>query len=223
MTIRVLIADDHPLLRQGIRSLLEAQPDMKVVGEAGDGSEAVEMALAQEPDVVLMDVGMPRVDGLEATRRIREGCPQAKVLVLTVHAEPEYVQGLLRAGADGYLLKSTYGKSLVDAVRLASTGDMVLDGVIGKRLATSASSVPAATDEARRPAPPKGALTPKERQLLLWIGQGATNAEAARRLGVSERTVKGYVATVFDKLEVSSRSAAVAAAIKLGILTGEEL
>lgn len=224
MSIRVLIADDHPLLRQGVRSLLEAQPDMEVVGEAGDGNEAVAIALDRQPDVVLMDVSMPKADGLEATRRIREARPQTRVVVLTVHAEEEYVDGLLKAGAGGYLLKSTYGSNLVEAVRLASTGDMVLDSRVAKGLVTRAGPAHPAQAEPPQKAPDAThGLTHRELQLLRWVAQGATNADMAKWMGVSERTVKGYMARVFDKLEVSSRSAAVAAAMRTGILRSDEL
>ncbi len=225
--IRVLIADDHPLLRQGIRHLLESQPDMEVIGEVGDGEEAVRQSVDQKPDVVLMDIEMPVVDGLQATRRIRSECPATRVLVLTIHVEDEYVQGLLKAGADGYLLKSTYGPSLVEGVRLASMGEMVLDSRVGKVLldheqaATPAPAGPPA-QAAVAEEPPKG-LSAREIQLLRWIARGMTNADIARASGVSERTVKGYVARVFDKLEVGTRSAAVAAAIRLGVLRSAEL
>lgn len=222
--VRVLVVEDMPLLRQGICHLLKTQPDIEVVGEAGDGREAIAKTLETRPDVVLMDVSMPHVDGLEATRQIKRNSPNTKVLVLTIHDEPEYVEALLGAGAAGYLLKSVYGPSLIEAVRLAAMGEMVLNSQVGKalvekRVQASTRIEPDARDQARKNA----GLSTRQVQILAWIAKGITNAEMGDRLGVSERTVKGHITKLFDTFGVGSRSEALAAAVRLGVLTKDEL
>jgi DNA-binding NarL/FixJ family response regulator len=188
--IRVLMADDHPLIRQGIRALLEQQPDMQVVGEAGDGEEAVRLAKETEPDVALMDIGMPKMDGLEATRQIKEQSPDTRILVLTIHDEEEYVEGLLKAGAGGYMLKSSYGASLVEAVRLVNLGQMVLDPATARALVNKVGG----TNGAHAATGGEEGLSSRQMQLLRWLARGMTTREMAEQSGVSERTVKGHVA-----------------------------
>jgi DNA-binding NarL/FixJ family response regulator len=218
--VRVLVVDDHPLLREGLRHLLEGQPDMEVAGEAGDGEEAVRLALETHPDVVLMDVAMPAMDGLEATRQIVARMPKTRVLVLTVHDEEEYLEGLLKAGASGYLLKSTYGPSLVEAVRMVGLGEMVLGTEIGRQLLRKAS--PSADgEETAKGETATGVLNAKESWVLRLVVSGKTNAEIAKEMGLSERTVKGYVSRLFDKLGVRSRSALAVAGMRLGVLNGD--
>jgi len=218
---RVLIADDHPVVRQGIRSLLQTEPDIEVVAEAEDGEETVRLAVEENPEVVLMDVAMPKVDGLEATRRIKAERPEVRVVVFTIHDEEEYVEGLLKAGADGYLLKSVHGRGLAEAVRLACLGQMVLDPEAGRRMARKAPGEGVGGRVANEKV--ENELLERELQLLRWMACGMTNAKMADRLGVSERTVKGYVGGVFARLSVRSKSAAVGAAVRLGILKASEL
>ena len=214
--IKVLIADDHPLMRRGIRNLLEAEQDMSVVGEAGDGEEAIELVSRKGPDVVLMDVGMPKIDGLTATRRIKAESPYTNVLVLTIHDEQEYVDGLLKAGANGYVLKSSYGPNLVEAIRAVSLGHVVLDpGVSEVVLQRLSQAIETVEGEAE-------GLSRHQVQLLRWMSQGTTSKEMARRLGVSERTIKAHVSRILDRLGVATRAAAVAAAIRRGVLSSDE-
>lgn len=214
--IRVCIADDHPLMRRGIREMLEDRPDIEVVGEARDGEEAVALAQEKAPDVMLMDVEMPRLDGVQATRRILAESPGVRVLVLTIHDEEEYLGALLSAGASGYVLKSTEGDDLAEAVRLVARGDIVLDSRAGML-------VRSAIAQTVRPEVGEEGLTERQRQVLRWMAQGLSNQEMARRLGKSVRTMKGDVTRVMAYLKVKSRSAAVAAAIREGLLKAEEL
>ena len=213
MTIRVLLADDEALLRGGISMILGAQPDIDVVGEAADGAEAVEQARRLNPDVVLMDIRMPGMDGLEATRRLMlNGAP--KVVVLTTFDLDEYVYEAMRAGAVGFLLKTAPPAELAGAVRAAVRGDALLAPEVTRRL----------LDEfARGPAP--GALpsrleelTEREREVLLHIGRGLSNGEIASTLIVSEATVKTHVNRIFAKLGLRDRVQAVVLAYETGLV-----
>ncbi len=214
--IRVCIVDDHPLMRRGIREMLEDQPDIEVVGEGQDGEEAIALAQEKSPDVMLMDVEMPKLDGVEATRRILADNPGIKVLVLTIHDEEEYLGALLHAGASGYVLKSTGCDDLAEAVRLVGHGDIVLDSRAGMmvRSAIAKTHIPVGDEES---------LTARQMQVLRWMAGGLSNEEMARRLELSVRTMKGDVTKVLARLKVKSRSAAVVAAIRDGMLKVEEL
>jgi DNA-binding NarL/FixJ family response regulator len=215
----VLIADDHPLLRDGLTLLLQKEPDFEVVGQASDGEEAVKLAGEKAPDIVLMDIEMPRLDGLEATRRIKAEHPETSVLVLTVHDDEEYISAFLEAGAAGYLLKTTYGKELVQALRAVHMGVFVLDTQIGPRVFSAFSIrpnkvVPLKTGQG---------LTADEMKVAKLVGQGMTNDEIARRLNVSMRSVKGRLSDIFYKLGVSSRTEATTACLRTGIISIDEL
>ena len=212
---RVVIADDHPLMRGGIRLLLEQESDMEVVGEAADGEEAVRLAVEKGADVVLMDVEMPGVDGLEATRRLQKQRPEAKVLALTIHDEPEYVEGLLAAGAHGYLLKGSSDSVVKEAVRLASLGEMVLDWDIVRAVAKRSRALGVGQVDVLQKGP---VLTERQLLVLRWISGGMANTEISKRLGVSERTAKSYVSELLEKFDVQRRSALAGRAIRLGIL-----
>ena len=214
---RIVIADDHPILRDGIRRMLDGEPDFEIVGEAGDGDAAVRLAAELLPDVILMDVGMPGMNGLEATRLIKAQHPSIVVVVLTVHDEEEYILGLLEAGAAGYLLKSAYGKELVHAVRAVRTGEMVLDATVGKSMLKRAMRQRPSQvrfSEAER-------LTAREFDVLRLAAAGLSNSEIAEELGIGVRTVKGHMANVFSKLRVGSRTEAVLCAVRLGWISVE--
>ena len=214
MSIRVLLADDEALLRGGVGMILGAQPDIEVVGEAADGAEAVELARRLAPDVVLMDVRMPGMDGLEATRRLMlNGDP--KVIVLTTFDLDEYVYGAIRAGAVGFLLKTAPPAELAGAVRAAVRGDALLAPEVTRRLLE---------EFARRP--PPGAATPpalaqlteRERDVLMLIARGCSNGEIARELIVGEATVKTHVNRIFAKLGLRDRVQAVVLAYETGLV-----
>jgi two-component system response regulator NreC len=214
---RVLIADDHLVVRVGLRTLLESEPDMTVVGEAGHGAEAVAGAQQLQPDVVVMDISMPVMDGLEATRRIRALCPSTHVLILTVHAQERYLFPVLKAGASGYVLKSTVDTELVNAIRTVAQGGaflypsatrMVLEGY----LARVQSGVE--QDAYER-------LSEREREVLKLIALGHTANEIADQLALSPKSVETYRARIMEKLDLDNRAALVRYALARGLLTDE--
>lgn len=213
--ISVLIADDEALVRGGFRSILESQPDIVVVGEAEDGLDAVEQTAATSPDVILMDVRMPRLDGIAAASAILAGPRPPKVLILTTFDLDEYVYQALRAGASGFLLKSAPPRELADAVRAVASGDVLLAPRITRRLIEDFVARP------RQGGPPGLAadrLTPRETQVLLLIARGLSNAEIAARLYLSEPTVKTHVTRVLAKLRVRDRVHAVVLAYESGLV-----
>ena len=211
---RVLIADDQALVRTGFRVMLEAQPDLEVVGEAGDGREAIEAARLLRPHVVLMDIRMPVLDGIDATRRIvREGSSR-RVLILTTFDLDEYVYEALRAGASGFLLKDAGREELIHAVRVVAAGEALLSPSITRRLIE---------DFAGRPRPGNNpetlaALTPRELEVLRLIARGLTNADIARTLVVSDATVKTHITRLFAKLSLHDRAQAVVLAYESGLV-----
>ncbi|WP_129838600.1 response regulator transcription factor [Streptomyces sp. RFCAC02] len=218
MPIRVLLVDDQPLLRTGFRMLLEAEPDVTVVGEAGDGAQAVEQVRALQPDVVLMDIRMPRMDGVEATRRIT-GAGQdgaAKVLVLTTFDLDEYVVEALRAGASGFLLKDAPAAELVQAIRVVAAGEAMLAPSVTRRLLDMyAEKLPSGEE----PLPDAlGRLTEREVEVLRLVARGLSNAEIAADLFVSETTVKTHVGHVLTKLELRDRVQAAVFAYESGLV-----
>ncbi|SNT58578.1 DNA-binding response regulator, NarL/FixJ family, contains REC and HTH domains [Asanoa hainanensis] len=214
--VRVLLADDQPLLRTGFRMVLGAQPDLDVVGEAGDGAEAVNLARRLLPDVVLMDVRMPRMDGVAATRAIVEARLPVRVLVLTTFDLDEYVVGALRAGASGFLAKDIPADDLVTAIRTVAAGEAVVAPRILKRLLDRfAAALP---DPHETTPPALGTLTEREREVLVQVARGLSNAEIARKLSVSETTIKTHVGHVLTKLSLRDRVQAVVLAYESGLV-----
>ena len=216
--IRLLLADDHALLRQGTAELLRREPDLCVVGEASDGRQAVALAQALQPDIVIMDVRMPGASGLEATRRIRESLPHIQVLVLTAHDDDQYVFSLLQAGASGYLLKTAPVSALAQAIRQVRAGETPLDPAITRKvvLRLGSGSRPAAGET-----PEAAELTPRELEVLQCLARGQSNRAIAEALYVSERTIQTHLTSIFAKMGVASRLEAVLAAIRRGWLTLE--
>ncbi|MET9249667.1 response regulator transcription factor [Nonomuraea sp. NPDC003709] len=206
--IRLLIADDHPIVRDGIRGMFAGDPDFEVLGEAGDGAQAVELARALDPDVILMDLRMPRMDGVSAIKELARLGIAARVLVLTTYDTDRDVLPAIEAGATGYLLKDTGRDELVRAVRTAARGEAVLSPSVATRL----------LGQVRAPADP---LSARELEVLQLIADGATNREVATRLFISEATVKSHVLHIYTKLGVNDRAAAVAVAFRRGLLTLE--
>jgi len=223
MTIKLLLADDHAVVRAGTRQLLERQTDMQVVGEAADGAEAVRLAIELQPDVVVMDVRMPVMSGVEATRRIKQQTPQVAVLVLTAHDDDEYVGALLEAGANGYLLKTAETDELVKAIRNVAAGRHTLDPAIaGKVMARAAGGRPAeVTPGARRDE--LDGLTEREMAILKLVGRGYTNKRIGRELSISDRTVQAHLSNIFSKLAVESRTEAAMYAVRRGWVTADEV
>jgi DNA-binding NarL/FixJ family response regulator len=215
-TIGVVIADDQALVRAGFTSLLRAQPDIDVLGEAGDGEEAVSMAAALEPDIVLMDIRMPGLDGLEATRRIGadERLARVKVIILTTFGLDEYVFEAIRAGASGFLVKDTEPEELVHAVRVVAAGDALLSPVVTKRLIE---------EFATRAKEPRGGagldeLTDREREVVALVGMGLSNEEIAQRLVLSVATAKTHVSRAMSKLRARDRAQLVVMAYEAGLV-----
>ena len=216
MSIRVLLCDDQALVRSGFRMILEAREDLEVVGEAEDGVQALELAWRQLPDVVLMDVRMPRLDGVEATRRLVAAGSEARVLILTTFDLDEYVFEALRAGASGFLLKDVQPAQLVDAVRVVARGEALLAPTVTRRLLDRfARSLPGAPEP---PAPELAELTDREREVLALLAEGLSNAELAERLVLSETTIKTHVSSILRKLGLRDRVQAVVLAYQAGLV-----
>ena len=223
MTIRVLLADDDALLRAGLAVVLSTDSDLDVVAEAADGLQAVDQCRLHAPDVVLMDVRMPGIDGIEATRRIVAILPDTKVLILTTFQYDEYLWGALRAGASGFLLKRASPERLLDAVHTVAAGEALLDPaltrtLIQRHLETESGSadVHAVDADARRRL---DELTPRERQVLALIGQGRSNAEIAELLVIADSTAKTHVKRILAKIDARDRAQAVVFAYRSGLIT----
>jgi DNA-binding NarL/FixJ family response regulator len=222
MTIRVLLADDDALLRAGLAVVLGTDPDLVVVAQAADGLQAVEQCRLQTPDVALMDVRMPGIDGIEATRRIVAILPETKILILTTFQHDEYVWGALRAGASGFLLKRASPERLLDAVHTVAAGEALLDPAVTRSLIQrqlesefGGSADPAVDSDARRRL---DELTPRERQVLLLIGQGRSNSEIAELLVIADSTAKTHVKRILAKIDARDRAQAVVFAYRSGLI-----
>lgn len=208
MTVRVLIADDEALLRMAFSMVLEAQPDLEPVGEAGDGADAVRLAADLRPDVVLMDVRMPVTDGIEATRQIVRTCPRTRVLILTTFDLDEYAFAGLKAGASGFLLKNTRPEELLTAIRTVAAGNAVVSPRVTRRLLEKfRPHLPDATTTARDERLSR--LSAREREVLVQVGSGLSNAEIAATLHLAEATVKSHLGRILHKLELRDRIQAV--------------
>ncbi|WP_042426886.1 response regulator [Streptacidiphilus anmyonensis] len=221
MTVRIMLVDDQELLRTGFRMVLQSQPDIEIVAEAGDGAQALEVLSAVEADVVLMDVRMPRLDGVEATRRICDpATPLAsrpKVLILTTFDLDEYAFSALKAGASGFLLKDVPPVELVAAIRAVDSGEAVVAPTTTRRMIDRFTTVlPAAAEPKLTPEMER--LTDREREVLLLVAQGLSNGEIAERLGLSEATVKTHVGRILTKLELRDRVQAVVLAYETGLV-----
>jgi len=213
--LRVLIADDHPLVREALRQALDGEEDMEVVAEAADGEEAVKLASELRPDAAVMDIVMPRLNGIEATRKIKQTAPDMAILILTAYDDDEYVLGLLEAGAAGYLLKSARGRDLAGAIRAIKSGESVLHPKIIAKLLKRAMVAP--TEEHKT----SDLLSERESEILKLVALGMSNKEIADKLFLSERTIKGHLTNIFNKLNVASRSEAIVKGLQWGLVTLE--
>jgi NarL family two-component system response regulator YdfI len=207
--IRVLIADDHQVVREGLRAILEASGDLDLIGEAANGEEAVHLAGQLDPDVVLMDLRMPELDGIEAIRRIKARQPEIEIVILTTYDDDELIVRGLRSGARGYLLKDVSRKVLFESIRAAHRGELLLPPGVAEKV-LSHLETPAA--------PRPEVLSDREHQVLEMMANGAANKQIAGRLGIAERTVKSHVTSIFHKLGAASRAEAVATALRRGLL-----
>jgi DNA-binding NarL/FixJ family response regulator len=215
--IRILIVDDHPVFRFGLRALLNAIPDTEVVGEVTSGEEVIALAGSVRPDVILMDINMPRVNGIEATRRIREMHPDIRILMVTM-LEDDSVFAAMRAGARGYVVKGAEPAEVLRAIRAVADGEAIFSPGIAERLMHYFATPPAASDSTRwseTPAFPD--LTEREREVLALIAQGLTNSAIAERLVLSQKTVRNYITEIFSKLQVADRAQAIIRARNAGL------
>ena len=212
--IKILIADDHALVRQSTRSLLEQEPDLKVIAEAENGEEAVRLAAELGPDVVLMDIAMPEMDGIIATKRIKEQCPSISVLILTAYDDDQFIFRLLQAGAAGYLLKSIHSQELIAGIRSVYHGESVLHPAIARKVLTH--FLP--SFKVRSDTEKYGDLTKREIEFLKLMARGLRNKEIADEMNLSVRTVQGHMRQIFKKLGVGSRTEAVVYALKKGLV-----
>ena len=216
---RILVADDHPLLREALCQAFSKQRDMQVVGSAGDGEEAVNLVSQLKPDVVVMDIVMPKLNGIEASKQIKKIAPNIAVVVLSAHDDADYVLGLLEAGAAGYLLKSARGQDLVDAIRAIRAGESVLHPSIIEKLLRRAilKSEGAAEPKIRE------LLSDRETEILKLLTTGMSNKHIAEKLFLSLRTVKAHISNIFNKMNVASRSEALVEALRVGLITLEDI
>jgi two-component system, NarL family, response regulator NreC len=212
MSIRILIVDDHGLIRAGLRALLEDVPDMEVVGEVADGLAVLRLAAELQPDIVLMDISMPGLNGIEATRRLVEISPQSRVLALTVHEEEGMLREMIRAGAYGYIIKRAIEEELINAIRVITQGNMYIDPAMTKTLLKDISPHAAPAQ------PVKEALTPREIDVLRLLARGYTNRQIAQELNISPRTVEGHRSSLVSKLGFSGRVELINYAEETGLI-----
>jgi DNA-binding NarL/FixJ family response regulator len=214
-SIRVLVVDDHELFLQGLQTVLEIEDDITVVGRAGDGREAIALATGETPDIVLMDVRMPHRDAIDAASAIRRAVPSAKIIMLTVSDEESDLFEAIKAGAVGYLLKTIPPHEVADAVRSVHGGQSLISPSMASKLMTEFASIARGTDERPRPGAPH--LTARELEVLKLVAEGRANREIARKLFISENTVKNHVRNILDKLQLHSRMEAVMYAVRQGL------
>ena len=217
--IKIIIADDHAVVREGTCRILEQEEDMEVIAEAGDGEEAVRLTTSLKPDVAIIDISMPKLDGIEATRQIKAQCPGIVVLILTAYDDDQFIFSLLEAGAAGYLLKSVHSRELVDAVRSVYVGESVLHPSVARKVLNRFAHV---TDKSKEKETLE-LLSGREVEVLRLVTKGLSNKDIADELCLSIRTIQGHLGNIFNKLQVSSRTEAVVRALKEGWVTLDDL
>jgi len=216
---RILIADDHAMLREGMRNLIKQEKDFELVGEAADGEEAVRLAAELKPDIIIMDIVMPRLNGVEATKQIKQVSPSSALLILTAYSDIRYIVGLLEAGACSYLLKNSPGKEIVRAIRAVRSGESVLDPDVTRKLVQRLASLTKSPDESKA----SGLLTAREMEILKLASRGISNKELSEKLFISLRTVKAHMTNIFNKLGCSSRTDAIIKGLKQGYIDLDDI
>ena len=216
--IRILIADDHPMIRAGLHSLINMEEDLDVIGEASDGEETVKLVNELQPDIVIMDIVMPKLNGIEATRLIKQSKPTTIVITLTAYTDIEYILGLLEAGASGYILKDARGKELIDAIHAARSGESVLDPEVTRKLLERMKGESKNINSDSSAA----TLTPREIEILEYASRGLSNKDIANQLSLSLRTVKAHLTNIFSKMGCGSRTDAIIKGLKAGYITLNE-
>ena len=217
--IRILLAEDHVVVREGTRQLIQREPDMEVVGEAGDGEEAIDLTNKLHPNVVIMDIAMPRLNGIEATKQIKALHPAISVLILTAYDNDQYIFAILEAGAAGYLLKNVRGSELIDAIRAVHAGESVLYPTVARRVISQLVSPFSSITEAKAIEP----LSGREMEVLKLAAKGISNKDIAKELFLSPRTVQAHLGNIFNKLGVGSRTEAILCGLRRGWFTLEDL
>ncbi len=216
--IKILICDDQEIVSEGLQRILGAEPDLSVVGIAHDGQEALELVARTHPDLVLMDLKMPVMNGIQATRRLRELYPQTQVLVLTTYADDEWLFDAIRSGASGYLLKDRPRKELIDAIKGTIAGDSYIDPAVARKVLANVAQT-----HSPKSRQVKISLSPREAEILELLALGLSNADIAQRLFLSEGTVRNYMSDLFTKLDVSDRTQAVVVALRYGLVDVNKL
>ncbi len=211
MSIRILITDDHGFMRAGLRAILESEPDLQIIGEAGNGEDAVHMAGKFQPDIILLDIGMPGMDGIEATRLVTKLAPKSQVLILSVYEDESLVREAIKAGASGYVVKRAVEEELIAAIRAVSRGDMYIHPAVTRLLVKDLTPSAAPNKDAL------ASITPREREVMGYLIRGHTNRQIAEILSISIRTVEGHRASIFDKLGLKNRVELVEFAEKHGL------
>ncbi|MHB8104623.1 MAG: response regulator transcription factor [Dehalococcoidales bacterium] len=219
MKTRILIADDHAMLREGMRTLLEQEKDFELVGEAIDGEEAVRIAKEVKPDIVIMDIVMPRMNGVEATKQIKQILPSTAILIYSAYSDIRYIVDLLETGACGYLLKNSPGKDVVKAIRAVRSGESVLDPEVTRKLVQRLANLSKGQGERET----SGQLTAREMEILRWASRGLSNKEMSEKLFISLRTVKAHMTNIFNKLGCSSRTDAIIKGLKQGYINLDDI
>ena len=217
--IKVIIADDHVLFREGTRNIIEQEPDMEVVGEANDGEEAIELVTKLKPHVALVDIAMPKINGIEATKQIKVSYPNTAVIILTAYDNEQYILSLLKAGAAGYLLKNVSGSDLINAIRAVHAGESVLHPIVAQKVFARLSSLGEAPSDS---VPPRD-FSRREVEILKLAAKGMSNKEIAETLFLSRRTIQAHLVNIFRKMDVGSRTEAVLQALKRGWFSLDEL
>ncbi len=219
MKTKILIADDHAMLREGMRNLLSQEKDFELVGEAANGEEAIQLTKKLKPDIVIMDIVMPRMNGVEATRQIKQVSPSTALLILTAYSDIRYIIGLLEAGACGYLLKNSPGKDVIKAIRAVRAGESVLDPEVTRKLVQRLASLSKNPEDHRL----NDQLTAREMEILKWAARGLSNKEMSEKLFISLRTVKAHMTNIFNKLGCSSRTDAIIKGLKQGYIDLDDM